>query len=479
MADYTLDLNDISAAYHNDVILESVSFKVKTGEFVGLLGGNGSGKTTLLKIIGGELNPKSGEIVYQGKPLVPYSISERIEKGIIYIHQFPVTFPDLFAWENFLIWASVIQTKKEFSLTKEGVINYLNAKLSVLKLSVPFEKQTNELTEAELQILEFTRCFITDTNLILIDEATSILDFQVSEKILNFLKTFCSKGGSVLFISHRINELKKYADNIYELKNKTLSIFSAINNNKIQNKVSDNFSYKKNSINKNNIAVNLPIKIENRNEVFGFQLYEKEIVGITGLDGSEYEHLPEKVLQSMDSYKFPESEKKYTIGKDFAYLGKNRETDWIFPLQTVEFNLAIANNKEIFISENDNKNTEQLVEYFKIFPKEPKKIVDELSGGNKLKTALGRTLLLKCPVTILNEPFTGIDADSREGIINILKNEVALNNSSFIIFSKEYEELLKSCNRLIAFKNDGSFEIFDSDKLSTMQNGNLEIELFN
>ena len=136
------------------------------------------------------------------------------------------------------------------------------------------------------------------------------------------------------------------------------------------------------------------------------RLYEKEIVGITGLDGSEYEHLPEKVLQSMDSSGVSKSEKKYTIGKDFAFLGKNRETDWIFPLQTVEFNLLIANNKEVFISDNDNISTEQLVEYFKILPKEPLKIVNELSGGNKLKTALGRTLLLKCPVTILNEPFT-------------------------------------------------------------------------
>lgn len=477
MTDYTLQLNDISAAYNTDVVLESVSFKVKAGEFVGLLGGNGSGKTTLLKMIGGELNPKSGEIIYGGKPLVSYSISERIEKGIIYIHQFPVTFPDLFTWENFLIWASAIKKKKEFALTKEGVINFLTAKLSVLKLSVPFEKKTSDLTEAELQILEFTRCFITDTDLILIDEATSILDFQVSEKILNFLKTFCSKGGSVLFISHRINELKRYADNIYELKDKTLKAYSAVN--KIQNKEPDNFSYKNDSIDKSKIALNLPIKIENRSEIFDLRLYEKEIVGITGLDGSEYEHLPEKVLQLMDSSRFSKSEKRYTIGKDFAFLGKNRETDWIFPLQTVEFNLIIANNKEVFISDTDNKSTEQLVEYFKIFPKEPQKIVNELSGGNKLKTALGRTLLLKCPVTILNEPFTGIDADSREGIIEILKNEVALHNSSFIIFSKEYEELLKLCDRLIAFKNDGSFEIFDSGKLVTMQNGNLEVELFN
>ena len=140
MTDYTLQLNDISAAYNTDVVLEYVSFKVKTGEFVGLLGGNGSGKTTLLKMIGGELIPKSGEIVYKNKPLVSDSIAERIEKGIVYIHQFPITFPDLFAWENFLIWSSTIKRKKEFALTKEGIINFLTGKLSTLGLSFQMEQ---------------------------------------------------------------------------------------------------------------------------------------------------------------------------------------------------------------------------------------------------------------------------------------------------------------------------------------------------
>jgi ABC-type sugar transport system ATPase subunit len=446
MGDYTLQLNEISAAYKTDIVLQSVSFTVKKSEFVGLLGGNGSGKTTLLKMIGGELSPKSGEIVYKSKPLVSDCIAERIEKGIVYIHQFPITFPDLFAWENFLIWSSALKTKKKFFLTREGITGFLTDKLKALELTVPFEKKTSDLSEAELQILEFTRCFIVDADLILIDEATSILDFHVSEKILTFLKDFCLKGGSVIFISHRLNELKKYSDTIYELKDNTLKAYLPPDINSIQSVEVNNPILRKEFIVKSNVALDIQIGTVNKKENFYLQLYQKEILGITGLDGSLYEHLPEKVLELMNSFNYSKSGKKYIIGQDYAFLGKNRETDWIFPLQTVEFNLSITNNKKVLISKNDKKNIAQLIEYFKISPKEPDKLVNELSGGNKLKTALGRTLLLKCPVNILDEPFTGIDVNSRAGIIEILKNEATLNNSSFILFSKEYYELLKLCD---------------------------------
>lgn len=479
MTAYTLQLNNVSAVYNSDVILESVSFKVNKGEFVGLLGANGSGKTTLLKVIAGELIPKSGDIIYKNKNLNSDSIAERIEKGIVYIHQFPITFPDLFAWENFLIWCSALKNKKDFTLTKEEIIKFLTDKLSALGLSIPLEMRVENLSEGELQILEFSRCFISDTDLILIDEATSILDFNVSEKILKFLKDFCLNDGCVIFISHRLNELKKFSDIIFELKDNTLKPYSSSALNEHQYYDSGNLRLRKNSIDKNQIALEVQINIERRKEKFELQLFKKEILGITGLDGSEYEHLSEKLLKIISSFKLSKSGKKCTIGKDFAFLGKNRETDWIFPLQTVEFNLSIANGKEIFISNDSKKDVSQLVEYFKIFPKDSNKIVNELSGGNKLKAALGRTLLLKCPVNILDEPFTGIDTSSRAGIIELIINEADINESSFVIFSKEYNELVKFCDRLIAFKNDGSYEVFKGNKFSTMQKANLELELFN
>lgn len=155
-----LKILDLSAAYGNDVVLESASFELAKGQFVGLFGGNGSGKTTLLKIISGELLQKSGSIIYKNASLDSNSIVSRMKMGIIYIHQFPITFPDLFAWENFAIWSFALNKRKQFDLTKNGIIRFLNEKLSFLGLAVSLEKKVSDLSEGDLQILEFTRCFI-------------------------------------------------------------------------------------------------------------------------------------------------------------------------------------------------------------------------------------------------------------------------------------------------------------------------------
>ena len=474
-----LEVKNLSATYGNSIVFNTVSFKIKQGQFVGLLGGNGSGKTTLLKIIAGELTPKSGDIFFKNALLVSGNAVAGMEKGIVYLHQSPTTFPDLFAWENFLIWSSVIKNRNPFDLTKKGVVSFLQSKLSFLGLAVSLDKKVSELTEVELQILEFAKFFIVKACLVLVDETTSVLDLAVSGKILAFLKRYCSKGGSVIFISHRFNELRQYSDVIYELKDR--SLFARIKSNGEQppGLLPGNPSNGKPPGTAKELALELDMNAKKGNGKFYLQLFKEEIIGITGLDGSWYEHMPQLILDRLEWMYVHGTTRRFRIGRDFSFLGKNRETDWVFPLQTVGFNLAIANDRSGLMKKSGKIEIEQLMAHFKIAPLEWEKPVNELSGGNKMKTAFARTMLLKCPVNILNEPFTGIDAESRAAVIDIIRDEARINKASFILFSKEHTELLTFCDRIIAFNNEGDCRIFESASFSGILGGNPETILFN
>ncbi|OHX34363.1 hypothetical protein BJL95_16955 [Methylomonas sp. LWB] len=475
MSEHVLKLIDISIAYGSSIVIEPLTLKIKKGEFIGLVGSNGSGKTSLLKSIAGEINPHTGKIFLNNNEVTSLSIKERIENGIVYIHQFPIVFPELFVWENFFIWYSLIKTNNNSGLERHEVINQLQEKLLNLGLEIPLNKRVGELSESEQQILEFTRVFLSEPKLILIDEATSVLDFNLSRKILSFLKGFCLNGGVVIFVTHRTSELINIADKVYEIKSGALQPNYSNIDNQFDIIACKTTRYNEKLTISDNVVFEVIIDLDNKAERLELKLFENEILGITGLDGSNYEHLSEKILSSINKKKADNS-KVFEIGKEYAYLGKNRETDWVFPLQSIDFNLSIT-DKRVLLLKNNNA-VYKLIKELGISPEDPFKIVDELSGGNKLKTAIGRTLSLKCPVNIFDEPFTGIDPNAKIMIKEIIKTNVRIRKSSFIIFSKDYFDMLGFCDRILAIKNNGEYEIFEGSYLMSVQNLNIEEELF-
>jgi ABC-type sugar transport system ATPase subunit len=456
--EHFLALENLTLSYSGNTIIDSIDLTLERGKFLGLRGSNGSGKTTLLKALAGELKPSSGNIWFEGKNILNSNIIQRIKMGIIYLHQFPIVFPDLFAWETFNLWNSAIQETSFALVDQQKTIEYLQGRLKKIPLDNDmFEKKVSRLTQAELQILEFSRFFLTEAKLVLIDEATSVLDFGLANKIVKFLKEFTVSGGTVIFVSHRISEITKYADHVYSLENKKIRLFLPQ-----QKKIPDEpFTKRRDSksrpkVVKDTSIGSIDIPMGNNQENLRIDMYSNQIIGISGLDGPKYESISKNIFKAL-LQKRNDSGAPFVVGRDFAFLGKNRTTDWVFEGQTVEFNLSIA-HQGFFTTDLETSRMDDLVAYYQISPNNKEILVDKLSGGNKLKTAIGRTLSLKCPINILDEPFTGIDESSREAIIEIIIEETTTNNSMFIILSKDYVELLKFCDTLFAVSNQGSYK---------------------
>jgi ABC-type sugar transport system ATPase subunit len=472
-----LTINGISKKFGVVKALDDVSFSVRKGEIHTVLGENGAGKSTLVKIISGEEAPDSGSIELEGQTIKTYSPFAAHQMGIHMVHQELAVFENLTVAENIY---------PNYDFRKNGKIDYKKLHeeasrqlgLFGLKTIVP-DTPLASVTLAGQQMVEILRCIVANPKVIILDEPTSGLDNYESDLLMGILKRLKAEGITIIYISHRLQEIIRISDRITVLRDgKFITTLenseSVTEDDLINNMVGRDLSKSLYGIKtKTGGSGGEPVfEVQNLSKKNGLKpvdlaLTKGEILGVFGLEGSGVNELSRMMygLEHKDTGSFFIKGKKLEkitprkmVRENVMYLNNNRKLAGLLLDMPITDNLSLPVLSKIsgrlgFIDfRSRNKIALDFVNRFSIVLPSLSANPRSLSGGNQQKVMLSVCLVPNPEIVIINEPTRGIDVGAKTEIHKFLL-ELAGHGAGVIIFSSELPELMSLSDRILVMRN--------------------------
>ena len=468
-SDYTLEVKGISKNFGGIKALNNVDLTLYRGEVHAVIGENGAGKTTLMNIIGGIIKQDEGLLMFNGEKVEFNSPLEAFRKGIATIHQELTMMPHLNVMENIFMGRM-----KKFNISHLGFINYqklissAREALGLINFLTDPKSYVKDLSIAERQGIEIIKALSGDAGIIIMDEPNSSLTDLETKQLFSIIRRLTGSGVSVVYVSHKIEEVLQIADRItilrdgksagtIERKEATVTrLFSMIAGREMkdpQTRIthkSDHILLQVNALGGNGF----------RN--ISFDLSKGEILGFYGLVGSGRSELA-RALFGAD----PVEEGTVTlsgkllsidspieaIANGIAMVPEDRKEQALFMNLPVRSNMTISYLPELshlnfFIrSSSENKEIRDYIRLLHIKLEEPSQPVSSLSGGNQQKVVLARNLMIDPSIIILDEPTQGIDVGAREEIYQLI-NGLAAKGMGIIFISSEIPEIMTVSDRI-------------------------------
>lgn len=473
MSDVILEVKRISKAFGGVQALDGVNITINKGEIHCLAGGNGSGKSTLIKIVSGFYKPDSGVICIGGKEYDKLTPIESIMMGIQVIYQDFSVFPNLSVAENIAI-NDAVASKRKFQ-NWNRVKSIARAAMDKLGIDIPLDMNVEELSVADKQLIAISRAIVHDAKLIIMDEPTTALTRKEIEKLFIIIRRLQSQGISILFVSHKLDEVFEIADNFTIFRNGKNVITDSTKN--IDN---DRFVYymtgrtlQKEMFVPKEIRKDTPL-FEVRNlclekgfENINFKVYAGEVLGIVGLLGSGRTELAKSIFGMLPAtsgemfvggkkvdIKSPQDAISHKIG----YVPEDRLTEGLFLTQPIENNMMLANIDDLIKKSGviDEKRIHADAGRWKkelsIKMLENDAAISTLSGGNQQKVVLAKWLEIAPKVLVLNGPTVGVDIGAKYDLHNYLHRLAATMETAIIVISDDIPELIENCNRILVMK---------------------------
>ncbi|MFP4611854.1 MAG: sugar ABC transporter ATP-binding protein [Spirochaetaceae bacterium] len=472
MADYFLETRNVSKAYAGVQALEDVSLNIGRGEIHCLVGENGSGKSTMIKIIGGVVQPDTGEIVYNGTTYKHVRAIDAICEGVQIIYQDLSLFPNLTVAENISLNQMVERGAKMLDWgTMRGIAREA---LQELGESIDLNEIVENLSMAKKQVVAISRALTQNAKLIIMDEPTSALTREEVEHLFSVIHTLKDKGIATLFVSHKLNEVFEIAENVTVLRDgKKVGDFGAseLDGDRLtylmtgQTLEYEYYTYRPEAAETPVLELrNLTRTNEYRD--ISFRLQRGEILGITGLIGSGRTELalslfgmtraekgeilvdgrPARIFSPQDAFRY-----------GIAYLPEDRLARGIFGYQSVGDNIVVTILKRLLdalgLIDGQKKDDyeKDWIKSLAIRTPSQETPASSLSGGNQQRVVLAKWLATDPKVFILDGPTIGIDIASKGNIHRIIR-DLAEQGMAFIMISDEIEEVLRNCNRVLIMK---------------------------
>ncbi len=450
--------------------LQDVSISIRRGEIRCLAGENGSGKSTFIKIIAGVYPADAGEISIDGTRIRRLRPIDAIHAGIQVIYQDFSLFPNLTVAENLALNTFLGQNR--FFMNWGESKRIASRALEQIGTAIDLDQLVADLQVAEKQLIAIAKCLLQDARLIIMDEPTTALTGKEIERLFTIIKQLQDREISVLFVTHKLNEILEISDSITILRDgrkaaegKTSDfdyeklVFHMtgrkFETSRFGSKHEDRETQKRlrvDGLSKQNAFSNISLECG-----------AGEILGITGLLGSGRTELALSLfgIQPADSGEMfldgnpvRIDSPQVAIDNGIAYVPEDRLTEGLFPDQPVAPNISVANldawcNRWGFLRFGAMYNViRQWVKTLNIKVSSVQLPVRILSGGNQQKVVLARWLATSIKVLILNGPTVGIDIGAKEEIHRKLK-ELALQGLAIVLMSDDLSELIHTCNRIL------------------------------
>ncbi len=481
-----LEMRKITKQFNDNVVLDQVDFCAGKGQVHALIGENGAGKSTLMKILAGLHMPDSGDILIEGSKVAINSPKQAQELGIAMIYQEIRLFPDLNITENVYIrrepmknprWCKLIDWEKAYEDTQK-YLDYFGLKLNP-------RRPVNTLGMGQQKFVEIIKAVSQNANIIIMDEPTAALtdhEIDILFKVIGDLKKL---GVTIIYISHRLEEIKRIADQVTVIRDgkviQSCSIDEVDINGIIKamagKELEDRYPKLKVKLGKEQLRVE-GLSYGGKLKDISFSIKKGEILGITGLSGSGRRTLT-KVLCGFEG---PYEGSLYINGKLFKsitpHMAKLNGLCFVTGIGTseglitnapIQENVTITNMERVsklgFIERTtEAEAAKDLIERLEIMASE-NEIVNNLSGGNQKKVIFAKWLFANAKILFIEEPTAGIDIGSKVDIYNII-NELVTSGASVVMISSDLSEIVGMCDRVMVMYNGEARGIFNKGEVS-------------
>jgi ABC-type sugar transport system ATPase subunit len=464
-------------------VLDDINLDVNYSEIHGLVGENGAGKSTLAKIICGIHEPTLGEVYIENKKVNIFSTHTAMDLGIALIHQEPLVFPDLNVAEN-VFMGQIQKSNKRFMIDWSNMYKETQRLLNILSLKLNAKDKVKGFSIADQQMVEVISVLSRNAKLIVMDETTASLTSKEVESLFKIITDLQKHGKSIIFISHRIEEILKISNRITILRDgrkvgtyltRTISKHEIIKK-MIGSKIRNITKKEKNNHGKIVLSVE-NLSISGKFENISFDIREGEIVGLTGLVGAGRSEVARtifgitpaesgiiKIDDRIVNMNTPKRAKEYGI----AYIPEDRQLEGLFLPFALSRNMTFAvpdliYNHGYLNSKNEISISEKYLQKLQIKAQDLKQPVEELSGGNQQKVVLAKWLLTNPKILIVDEPTHGIDVGAKQEIYYLL-NQLAAQGIAILMISSELPEILMLADSIIVMYEGKIVEEFYDKK---------------
>lgn len=462
-----IEMNNIYKAFGQNKVLEGVQFSLEAGEVHALMGENGAGKSTLMNILTGLHKHDQGTITINGKE-VSFKDSKEAEKaGLAFIRQELNIWPEMTVLENLFIGKEMVNAlgvlkTKQMKAKATEIFKTLN-------ISLPFDKEAGLCSVGEQQMIEIAKALMTDAEVIIMDEPTAALTDREIEKLFEVMKGLIKKGVSLVYISHRMEEIFAICDRITVMRDgKTVDTKRIIDTNfdevvqkMVGRELEDRFPHREATPGEVVLEVNALTK-KGLFEDIHFAVRQGEIVGVAGLMGAGRTEIMRAIfgIDQIGSGELKIEGKKVAIRKPtdavrhgLAFITENRKEEGLILDFSIRENIGLPNLKSfapngIVKTADEKKFAEMMVKRLHVKTSSTEAIIGNLSGGNQQKVVIAKWIGTSPKVLIMDEPTRGIDVGAKREIYELM-NELTERGIAIIMVSSELPEIVGMSDRVL------------------------------
>lgn len=466
MGEWRLEVDNLHKKFPGVYAVKGVSFQIAPGEVHALVGENGAGKSTLMKMITGEYSPDEGIVRHNGREIRPKSISDSIKEGIVMIHQELAPLPEMDIAQNIFLGEEIMKGK---FLNDKEMYQHTGEILKEYGLAFTPQTKVKYLSVAQIQMLEIIKAVRKNADIIIMDEPTSSLSDEESKKLFRLIHELTAKEVSIIYISHRLEEILMLTDRITVLRDgefiKTVSAKGVTQDELVEMMVGRSLD---NIYPKEAVPIKEPV-LEVRNftskgvfEDISFTVHAGEILDFSGLVGAGRSEIMNSIfgIDKVDSGELYIEGQRITIkspgdaiANKIAMVSEDRKIRGLVLCRSIKENISLPNLQKkhpgVFI--NGNKEKKEVEEYSNALATKCSSIqmyAGNLSGGNQQKVVIAKWLMSEPKVLILDEPTRGIDVGAKFEIYKIMC-DLARRGIAIIMISSELPEVMGMSDRIM------------------------------
>lgn len=490
-----IEMKGINKSFGSNQVLKDAGFLLKDGEVHALMGENGAGKSTLMKILTGVYTRDAGTVLVDGQEVVYKSPQEAEKAGIVFIYQELNVLFDLTVEENLFMGKEI--TKGFGICDRKAMRKKAQEVMDKMGVNIPINAVMSDLSVGQQQMVEICKALMVDAKVLIMDEPTAALTQSETEGLFKLIKSLREKGVSIVYISHRMEEIFELCDRITILRDGTYVGTENIKDINMDDIVRMMIGreigerYPKRGGVKIGDEV---LCVENlcKGKTFqnvNFRVHAGEVLGVSGLMGAGrteimhaiFGNLPYdsgRILINGEAVNIKSA--KDAINAGIGFITEDRKTEGLLLEKSIAENIELANlgkvsDKSVLSKKKGTELVKKGIEEFHIKCFGPHHECANLSGGNQQKVVIAKWVYTDPKVLILDEPTRGVDIGAKKEIYSVI-NELAAKGVAIIMVSSELPEVLGMSDRIMVVHEGKITGIInaaeaDQEKVMTLATG--------
>ena len=462
-----IEMKGIDKSFGTNQVLKNAGFFLKDGEIHALMGENGAGKSTLMKILTGVYTRDSGTVLVDGQEVVYKSPQEAEKAGIVFIYQEINSLFDLTVEENLFMGKEI--TKGFGIVNKKAMRAKAKEVMDKMGVHIDVGATMSDLSVGQQQMVEICKALMVDAKVLIMDEPTAALTQSETENLFKVINSLRTKGVSIVYISHRMEEIFELCDRITILRDgqyidtkyiKDITMDDVVQM-MIGREIGERYPKRESKIGAEVLRVE-GLSHEKYFKDVNFTVHAGEVLGVSGLMGAGRTEIMHAIFGNMpttggkifiDGFEHAIRNPREAIAAGIGFITEDRKTEGLLLEKSISENIEICNLGKV--SKNcvlDAQKRAELVkkgiEEFRIRCFGPEHECHNLSGGNQQKVVLAKWIYTDPKILILDEPTRGVDIGAKKEIYSVI-NDLAAKGVAVIMVSSELPEVLGMSDRIM------------------------------